>query len=184
MYKHSIFILGIVSLIGCQKEEQDRLPDITSTGANTAGANINGKVLVASNIYAGSSVLPAVYGGYAYDQQIHVTLFGRLSEQVVHIDLFVTQATQPGTYFFDQPTPRMPEALPDQVQNNYATFIYNKSGRTYATDATHTGQVVITHGERGAKNGIAGTFSFTAANVDDPADVLRIEQGRFDIAAQ
>lgn len=181
MRQNLLFVfIGMLYLVGCKEDELDTLPDRTSSGANTAGALINGKAFRASTIYAGMAPLPAVSGGYAYDRQVHLTFYGKLEGQTVCLTLFVEDAVAPGTYRFNQYTRRLPDALPDQVRS-YGEFLFNKTGNFYSTEETHTGHVTITHGERGAGNGIAGTFAFDAAF---GTTVLHITEGRFDLARQ
>lgn len=167
-----------LSLVGCQEDEPDQLPDSTRSGADTAGALINGKAFRASIVYMGMAPLPAVVGGYAYDRQVHLRFYGQLDEQIVGITLFVEDATAPGTYLFNRYTRRLPDALPDQVKS-YGEFLFNKTGNFYGTDDTPTGHVTITQGERGARNGIADIFAFEAAF---GTNVLHIMEGRFDLA--
>lgn len=64
--KTLIYILSFITLTACNKDDntetpQDQLPPITTTGANTAGCIINGKVLIPKN---GSQAIggPPIYG--------------------------------------------------------------------------------------------------------------------------
>jgi hypothetical protein len=189
MRKLSIIILGLL-LVGCKKEEVDKLPDATAHGANTAGAIVDGKIWVAkykggSSIFNGNRIYQLSGGLYYIDTirdadfQLHINKkwFNlRISNMEIGsgITISVNQVPLTGVrYNFNRNVCPEPMCLD---LRNYGT--YNDGSSLFITSSIHQGSVTFTKADTIAAQ-YAGTFEFTASD-SKTGRVVRVTDGRFD----
>ncbi len=183
-------------MTSCSKDNtteipQDQLPPITTTGANTAGCIINGKVIIPKNtinstsgfpayglrIGAGVNFHPPIIGDdYMFVDIANLKDGGNSYLIYIHInDMTMGAGIYPvgqsnNLYFMDGPN--NPEIIVRETYNNV-------SGKTFIS-GTNSGTINISRFEY-ANGFYAGTFSCTLYNVDNPTEIIQVTDGRFDI---
>jgi len=177
-----VWVWVALAASSCKKEDPEAsLPPATQEGKNTAGCLIDGKPFVAESYGGGilSAPIPALDGGFSFNNSYRLSISGKLNGEAVEVMLFF-QGRQTGTYLLDKTTAYYPGGDPNVILN-HATFRYVGSGihEELGTDAQHTGQVVLTKAD--VPNGLsAGTFAFTAVSSQNSSKIVVITQGRFD----
>lgn len=151
------------------KKDVDALPPETSTGANTFGVKVNGKLWVPQGfgIVPTAPILEAHYTP-GWSVEINARNFASSpKESEFHIQL--KNVTAPGTY------------LLNAASGNSAYYVERKLTPTgeWRTNNQYGGKVMITVTDT-VNRIIAGTFAFQAASLYDDAPV-QITEGRFDI---
>lgn len=189
-----IYILSFISLAACSKDDnnenqQDQLPPITQTGANTAGCIINGKVLIPKN---GSQ---AIGGAPLYGMNVNAGI--NFSEPIIGDDywqLEIANKRDPnsagivlwikdmqqgiGNYPINQSNG---ELYADGPNNNQVIAGIKENGvqKTYWS-GNNAGTITITRFDY--LNGIrSGIFNVTLYNKDNPTEIIQVTDGRFDI---
>jgi hypothetical protein len=198
--KNSILLVILSFLIfSCSKTENttpetppDQLPAITTTGANTAGCVINGKVIIPKNTVnstsgfisyglrtgAGINFHPPIIGDdYKFfdianlkDKGISYSIYIHLNDMTMGTGLY-TVGQSNNQYFIDGPN--NPQIIVRETFDNV-------SGKTFISGA-NSGTINITKFEY--TNGIySGTFNCTLYNKDVPTEIIQVTDGRFDIS--
>lgn len=184
MKKPFLRLSGLVSIIGlllvtaCQK---DKLPPETQEGKNTFGCKINGKNWVPTGTPGKPSGgrYPGVNGGY--DGSVlpdfpKWNVYLRLYREDESFFIYLNKVIKPGKYLLEYTT----ETRPNKVfPFNYGSYTYG-SDVEYVTTSKHKGWVNITRADTLTIT-VSGTFEFTAVNRTNPAQTIRITDGRFDI---
>lgn len=183
-----------LALTSCSKDNnnnntQDQLPPITTTGANTAGCIINGKVLIPKN---GSQAIggPALYGlnktqGNNFwpnkDDYWQLEIANKRDTDGAGIILYIKNMnTGNGNYEVGQSNG---ELYSDGPNNNQiiASIKENGVNKTYWS-SSNSGTIKITRSDLALGISIySGTFSCTLYNKDNPSEIIQITDGRFDI---
>ena len=189
-----LFFLTILSFIGCSKDNApgkppETIPPATTSGANTAGCYINGKLLLPKNndqaiggplIFGlwynrGNSFGNPLFNDYfAISIENHRDLEG--DEIYIHFNQMVQGV---GTYILGQSNGNRYTASPN---NNHVVLERGvKSGniQTYLSSPT-SGSIEVTRFDWASKI-ISGTFTFSLYNVNNPSDIIQVTEGRFDI---
>jgi len=186
LYLLILLFTTILLNINCKKQNictdpVCQIPPVTQTGANTFGCLVDGKPWTA-NTGLSFSVKPLYIGAGYIDGKYFLKLSARQRQSKEgidsNIDIFIEGANKKGVFLLninDAIGPRISTPISSvgvyRISDNY-TY-------PYETDSAHTGQVTITRYD--AANKIAaGTFYFTAQNVDNDS-IVHITDGRFDV---
>ncbi len=170
--------LLLCSLVSCKKEVKE-LPPATATGANTFGAKVNGELWAPQGF--GSIPAKDILESLLYsngDLRIKAQNFS-LSPTETEFYIFIKEVTAPGTYLLNSNV-----SYPSTLASN-AYYVKRKLTplNEWMTSSSATGSVTITKVDA-ANHIVAGTFQFNAANLANPADVLLVTEGRFDLKTQ
>jgi len=167
--------LFLPSLISCKKNIVEELPPATQTGANTFGANVNGKLWVpTSSPIPGAAKLEARYA--VNDLIINARNLGSTPNES-EFEIYIKDLNGPGTYLLNQNT----SPYPNQVAS-YGYYIKRQFNpiNEWITSPQFTGVVNITLDDR-VNHIVSGTFQFDALNMYSSPDTLHVTNGRFDI---
>uniref|UniRef100_UPI00404A277C hypothetical protein n=1 Tax=Flavobacterium sp. TaxID=239 RepID=UPI00404A277C len=192
----AIILLLFLALSSCSKDNesqpQDQLPPITTTGANTAGGIINGKVLIPKNGINSLSGYP-VYGltigaGVNFNEPIigddywfikidnlrsigkNYGIYIHINNMEIGIGNFIVGQSN-GESFADGPN------NPQIIVSEYDGTVY--TGKSYYS-SSNSGTITITRFDY--PNGIySGIFSCILYNKDNPSETIQVSEGRFDI---
>jgi hypothetical protein len=165
-------------LAGCKKDVKE-LPPATATGANTFGAKVNGELWVPQGF--GSIPANDILESLLYsngDLRIKAQNFSS-SPTETEFYIFVKGVTAPGTYLLNSNV-----IYPSTLASN-AYYVKRKITplNEWITSSSATGSVTITKVDA-ANHIVAGTFQFNAVNLSNPADILTVTEGRFDLKTQ
>ena len=194
--KTTILILAtILMLTSCSKNDDtptiplDQLPAITTTGANTAGCLIDGKVLIPKNgsqaiggspsyglkLNAGGNFHPPTIGGDYFQLEIA----NKKDTDGAGIILWIKNMSNGnGNYIVGQSNGELYNLGPN---NNQIIVGITKNGinKTYYS-GTNAGTITVTRFDYA--NGVySGIFSSTLYNKDEATEKIQITDGRFDI---
>jgi hypothetical protein len=176
MKKPLIFLFSLLILFSCKKEV-DELPAATQTGANTFGARVKGELWVPQGfgVVPTVPILEARYGG---NNAILINARNfSASPTETEIEIYLQDATKPGTYLLNQTTAHFPN------QNaSYAYYVERRFTPTneWITNSQYTGKVELTRLDT-INNIISGTFEFNAINLYNTPQPIIITDGRFDV---
>ncbi|MDQ3683023.1 MAG: DUF6252 family protein [Bacteroidota bacterium] len=174
-----IIISSLLILISCKKEV-DELPAVTQTGANTFGARVKGELWIPQGfgVVPTAAILEARFSG---NNSILINARNFSSSPTeTEIDIYLQNATKPGTYLLNQTTAHFP--------NHNASYGYYVERRftptnEWITNNQYTGKVEITRLDT-VNNIISGTFEFNAINLYNTPQPISITDGRFDVKIQ
>ena len=185
-------LLFIVSLNSCTKSNdtetiaQDQLPAITTSGANTFGCLINGKVLIprsGSTSIGGGGRAVTVWGDVSGTQQYdEIDVKDFKSSRTAQILIHIQNIHQLGAGNY---TINMSNGMSsiDGLNHNYIHCrVFNETTNSYQyyRSFDNCGTIKITT-YNFLNDIIAGTFSCKVRNSSNPLDEIEISQGRFDI---
>ena len=188
--------LTISFLISCSKKDdiplqpqEDQLPEATTSGANTAGCIINGKVLIPKNgsqaiggspsygltIGAGLNFNAPIIG----DDYLQIEIANKKDTDGSGIILWLKNTTTGiGNYPVNQSNGEQYSYGPNNNQI-FAGIRENDTNKTYWS-GTNSGIVKITQFDY--LNGVySGVFSCTLYNKDNSSETIQVTDGRFDI---
>ncbi len=196
MKKLSILLLATILLTSCSKDNAvetpaDTLPPITTTGANTAGCIINGKVIIPKNtvnsingstayglrVLSGVNFYNTPFGNDFFSITIANLKDGGNSYWIyIHLNNLNTGAgnytvSQSNAEFYSDAT-NIPQIL---VRETYD----NVSGKTFLS-SPNSGIITITRFDNQSKV-ISGTFNATLYNQSNSSETIQVTDGRFDI---
>jgi hypothetical protein len=174
-----ILLITVTALVSCSKKVSE-LPDASATGSNSFGAKVDGKMWVPQGfgIMPTAPTLEANFaGGDSY--RINARNFGS-SPTETEFEIFLTNATGPGTYLLNQETAPYPNQ-----SASYASYTLRKFQliSLWKTSPSTAGKVVITNLDVANKI-IAGSFEFTATDTYGTATPITVTEGRFDLKLQ
>ena len=155
--------LSVLLALSCKK---DGLPKATQSGENTMAAKVNGKP------WQKKACVSCTGGGtglkVTYEDRDFFAVTGEDHDSGSRIALAISSLKSVGTYSLNS--------------NNvdYARLFKLDDGTYYYTSLKNTGQVTITKLDI-ANQIISGTFDFTAEDVNNPANTIKVTDGRFDI---
>ena len=175
-----ILIITILFFASCSKDsaetQPDQLPPITTTGANTAGCLIDGKVLIPKNgsQAIGGSLLYGLkyyvgnnFGNPGFDDYFAINIKNRKDidgdEIYIHLNKMIIGT---GVYAIGQSNGNYYIASPP---NNHAVLkkgVNSGNIKSYISSST-SGLVTVTRFDYPNKI-ISGFFSFTLYNVNNP----------------
>lgn len=189
--RNTILVLFITAC-GCTKDngtQEDVLPHITQTGANTFGFVYDGVVFTPTDsnsrgfgidggTASGFSVQGYYIGTEHYSNGIEVTRYTNIKNaKRTFIYLYKLSTIGVGKYVFNDYSVREGYKKP---YNNYM-WIYAKSPSTGELNMYYSyensGEIIIT---RESENGVSGTFSGKLKSADGN-EMIEVTEGRFDI---
>ncbi|SKC11913.1 hypothetical protein SAMN05660477_03141 [Soonwooa buanensis] len=184
--KSSILSTAILlSLLSCDRTtntdtaDNNKLPPITQTGANTAGCLVNGKILLprGQKIQNGP-VLASFYqylnGGYHFGLAIDDNKDSNLPSIILGSDM--VNFDEGKSYLLSE------NLNNNSLINSFGTYVIADLNTNnlikFSTTKTYIGELRITHLDT-LKHIISGTFWFDA--VDAKGNKAEIREGRFDV---
>ncbi len=191
--KKIIFLLLSFIAISCSKDNSietltDQLPPITTTGANTAGCYINGKLLIPKNgspSFVGTPYgLKYNYGGNFWPNkndywQLQISNNKDSNSNFGLVLWIKNMSTGNGDYIVGQSNGELYSLGPNNNQI-FAGITENGINKTYWS-GTSAGSIKITRSDLGVGISIySGTFNCTLYNKDNPSEIIQITEGRFD----
>jgi hypothetical protein len=186
-----IVLIGIIGLSACSNDDvtNDRLPPATTTGANTAGCYIDGKLLIPKNGTTGWTGTPYglhyVYGNNFWPDkndfwQLHISNNSNEGNTFGVVLYIRNMLNGNGDYIIGQSNEDLYSDGPD---NNQIIAGINTNGvnKTYYS-FDNSGVITITRSDLDYGISIySGTFYCTLYNKDNPSETIEITEGRFDI---
>lgn len=161
-----LLMLPFLSVLLADSCKKDDLPTATQTGANTMAAKVDGKV------WQTKACVSCLGGGTAlsinYDDRDFFGVSGQNRDQNIVITFVIKSLKSARPYYL------MAQS------NNYAQIYNSKDNSTYYTSNTNKGQVTITKLDL-TNQIISGTFDFTAEDENNPANTIKVTDGRFDV---
>ena len=188
-----LLFLTILSLMGCSSDDtttpQQKLPPATTTGANTFGCIIDGKILIPRSGNT-SQVTPLsgarLFGGHpdVYDYlELEVIDYKSSSRASFFLHMHKAPENGLGTYIINESN-GMTDIDGNQHHYLHCNVFDNKTNSyqqyvSYQNSGTYT----INRLTLGSGNGliVSGTFNCKVRNINDPTDEIEITEGRFDI---
>ncbi len=178
--KNILIILSFLLVLFSCKKDVEALPDATQTGANTFGARVNGALWIPQG-FGVVPTAPLLEASYSGNNAIiiHARNFSS-SPNEVEIEIYLRNATKPGTYLLNQTTAHFPNQ-----SASYAYYVERKFTPTneWITNNQYTGKVEVTRLDT-VNNIISGTFEFDAINLYNTPQPIAITDGRFDVKIQ
>ena len=193
--KNLLFLFAtVLTLSCCSKDDttpQDKLPEATTTGANTAGCYINGELLVPKNAPldftsgpksyglttgAGNNFHPPIIGDdYKY---IRITNLKDKGGDFIYLQVNNMEKGA-GIYTIDQSNNEFFMDGPNNAHVIVQTFDGVNLGKVFLS-GPNAGTITYTRFDY--PNGIySGTFNLIVYNKDNPNETIKITDGRFDI---
>lgn len=175
-----LLFLCMFLVIGCGRNSDDKnaspqdvLPVATQTGANTAGCNVNGTLLIPKNGDQSIGGQP-LYGLRAYPLNLGYTFYIENYKTGDYLFVYIPDVSRgSGNYTINQSNGiDTPAGNQDQNQM-YLKF----GGKTYLSSVS-CGNLVVS---KYSYPITSGTFSATLYNKDYPTEKIQITDGRFDI---
>jgi hypothetical protein len=176
----SLIFLTFLMLAGCDKknDENNQLPPLTTTGANTAGCLVNGRVFIPRGSSQFGSTLSCFYQKDQDGFHLGLSIVEKSPSEskLVNISLNPQQLAENTTYNL--------AAIINGTSNyasNFGEFIiYNNetSDIRYNTTAIIVGEIKIIKLNTQQRI-ISGTFWYDAINPQ--GDIVKIRDGRFDM---
>ena len=153
----------------------DELPPATQTGANTFGAKVNGQLWVPQSfgLLANDILETRLFANG--DLSIKASNFSS-SPTETEFEIFVKEVKVTGTYLLNS------NVSYPTMSAGYGYYVKRKftPENEWLTSSASTGSVTITRIDS-ANNIVSGTFQFKAASIYNPAEILTVTDGRFDL---
>lgn len=194
--KKIFFLLLSFIAISCSKDNSietpaDQLPPITTTGANTAGCIINGKVLIPKNGINSTSG-QVVYGldvsrGVNFDNipygndYFSISIYN-LKDKGQNYWIYVhlnNISNGVGAYIVNQSNAEYWSDASNNPQIVVRETLDNVSGKTFLS-GPNSGTITITRFDFPNRI-LSGTFNGTLYNQTNSSEVIQVTQGRFDL---
>jgi len=179
MKKKLVIIFSIFILLGCKKEVNE-LPAATQTGANTFGARVNGELWTPQG-FGVVPTAPILEASYSGNNAILINARNfSASPTETEIEIYLQNATKPGTYLLNQITSHFPNH-----SASYAYYVERRFTPTneWITNNQYSGKVEVTRLDT-VNNIISGTFEFNAINLYNAPQPITVSDGRFDVKIQ
>lgn len=178
--KNLLFACSFLLLLACCKDKnpEPELPPVTTTGANTFGCKVNGKVWLPSPRPKGN--LPQIEGGIKtrYDSVgpeknwYDLLIFADKNDNT-GVSIYLSRINSTGIYLLNRDTYQWPES--PQPEHSYACFF--KQSSTFITNSINQGEVNLLRYDTLNKI-FSGTFQFRVLR---GKDTISVTEGRFDI---
>ncbi len=188
---HLIFCTLAITLVACDNNDdtsscESSLPPVTTTGANTFGACVNGKLLIPRSGGGSFGTTPdaaSFYGGYPnstdyYELDIRDLVSPRLSSIFIHIHNVDSSGL--GFYTINESNG---QRNIDGFSHTYLHCrVFDDKTKQYQDYRSfeESGSVEIIHYDLNNRL-ISGIFEGKVVNSANPSDTLQIKKGRFDL---
>ena len=178
--KHVLIASTFLLLLSCCKDDtpEPSLPPITTTGANTFGCRINGKVWLPSPRPSGN--LPQIEGGIKTrfanggpEKNWYDLLIFADRNDLTGFSIYLSRINKNGIFSLNKTTFPWPQT----PQPNHSYMYYYFHSNAYMTDSIFSGEVELTRCDTLNKI-FSGTFHFRAVY---GVDTISVTEGRFDI---
>ncbi len=169
----------LLPLACCKKDDpRPELPPITTTGANTFGCRVNGKIWLPSKRQKGSLLqieggIVTRYDSLGPEKNWYDLLIFADNQNGTGFQIYLSRINSSGNYICNKDFFIYP--IDPQPNNSYLYFYQN--GKDYTTYPPGYGEVELLRYDTIAKV-FSGTFFFTSIN---GKDTLKVTDGRFDI---
>ncbi|NIJ43700.1 hypothetical protein FHR24_000139 [Wenyingzhuangia heitensis] len=183
-------LIGIFLLAACACTKDiinEKLPPITTTGANTFGCYIDGELLVPKDNLAswtpGTSPVSGIellHNSLEGDSKGNLTLIGGNYKDSGgdEIYIYIYNMNEKGVYLFEEGC--IPRGDFSELEVHHAVIRkMGEKNKIYLTYRDSGSITIIKYDPE--KRIYSGTFSFKAVNRDDSNDIIEITEGRFDI---
>lgn len=160
--------LGLIFLFAACKKEVSELPDATQTGANSFGANVNGKFWVPKGV--GIIGKPALEAYYDINRTVVINARNFAATPTEsEFEIIIKNAKTPGVYLLND----------DSGSSVY--YVERKFTPTgeWKTSNQYNGRINVTVADT-VNRIISGTFEFQAASLYNESP-LTVTEGRFDV---
>ena len=194
--KKTIFLLSIIFLTSCSKDNtteipQDQLPPITTAGVNTAGCIINGKVIIPKNTVNSTSGFTSYglnvlrgtnFNNIPYGNDYFSIKFANLSDGgnsywiYIHLNNLNNGV---GNYNVGQSNAEFYSDASNNPQILVRETYNNVSGKTFLS-SPNSGTINITRFDF-QNSVISGTFNAILYNQSNTSEIIQVTDGRFDI---
>ena len=189
-----LLFLTILSLMACSSDDattpQQKLPPATTTGANTFGCIIDGKILLPRsgntsqiNPLSGA-ILTRGYPSFDFDYyELEIIDHKSTPRASLFLHMHNAPANGLGTFTINESNGL---TSIDGLEHHYIHCnIFNSESNSYQRYISYenSGTYTISRLTRNANSGniISGTFNCKLRNINDPTDEIEITDGRFDI---
>ena len=178
-----LFVLTLLLLLGCSKDNSsndpvDRLPAATTTGANTAGCLVNGQVLLPKGNGFGGPILSCFYQQDLDGFHLGLSISNKTNNilKTIRMSLNPNQLVENNTY-----------SLVKRIDNGssytsnfgvYTIYSDTTSDNIFETNVLIIGEIKITKLNTTLRI-ISGTFWYDAINPQ--GEVVQVREGRFDM---
>ena len=174
-----ILLLVIFTFFNCSNNEQDQLPPISQTGANTFGCIINDKVLIPKD-GIGVPQPKGITVKYRTNKNFIIDAANLKDTNGDRIYLYVNNLTSTGTYSFGLSNGDDDFTFEPAYPHCWARTFDSVSGGFIYISNINSGTITITRFDE--DNHIAsGTFKLNVFNENNPNKTTEITQGRFDV---
>jgi hypothetical protein len=189
--KKTIFLLALLVFTACSTNNdtpQDQLPPATTTGANTAGCIINGKILIPKNGSASFAGIPyglvKNQGGNFWPNKNdywQLEIANKKETNSASVFLWIkNMATGNGDYIVGQSNGQLYSDGPNN--NQIIAFVFNNGVNKTYFSSLNSGNIKITRSDLGVGISLySGTFNCTLYNKDNPSEEIQVNDGRFDV---
>jgi len=178
-----ILLLAVFTFFNCSNNddpiEQDQLPPISQTGANTFGCIINGKVLIPKD-GIGVPQPKGISVKYRGNKNFIIDVANLKDINGDRIYLYVNNLTSTGAYSFGLSNGENDLTFEPNFPHCWVrTFNTTNGGIRYFSN-TNTGTITITRFDED-NHIVSGTFKITVFNENNPNETIEITEGRFDV---
>ena len=189
----SLLLTVFLVLGACRKDSNPRLPDATSSGANTAGVLIDGELWrpVPYSCSVGFGIFPQLikeigsFGYYPNDKVLWITVRFCGKEKGDLLTLNIANYNGPGKYICSESG--FVSSLPNYSDKpvSHIEFLNGQVGdipRTYVSGYGVVASITIAKLDTISKPSfVSGTFEGNLKRISNNQDTIRMTSGRFDI---
>ena len=189
-----LLFLTILSLMACSSDDtttpQQKLPSATTTGANTFGCIIDGKILLPRsgntsqiNPLSGAD-LTRGFAEFDFDYyELEIIDHKSNPRAGLFFHMHNAPANGIGTYIIDESNGM--KGIDGYAHNYIYCNVFSSKTNSYQKYVSfqNSGNFTISRLTPSTGSGtiISGTFNCTVRNINDPTDEIEITDGRFDI---
>jgi hypothetical protein len=180
-------LLIFITFFNCSNNddsiEQNQLPPITQTGANTFGCVINGEVLIPKDSrgsLGGVSPKKGITVAYLQNNNFTIDAGNFRDENGDRIYIYINNLVSIGTYSFGLSNGESTSTFEPDYPHCWGTTFNNLGEGKKHLSNTNSGTIKITRFDQD-NHIISGTFELTVFNRENPTETIEITDGRFDI---
>jgi hypothetical protein len=185
LFLKTAILLFAITFLKCENNDpQEQLPPITQTGANTFSCIINGEILIPKDAKGnlggpgGPRKGLSVYYFQNKNFEIDAGNFRDVGGDNIYIN--INNLNSIGTYNFGLSSVQPASTFKPDYPYCWAGITDNLDNEKRYLSNTNSGTITITRLDNVNKI-ISGNFELTVFNNNDPNEIIRITEGRFDI---